>query len=92
MTLELHSVTKDVGGETHIHPTSLTLERGGFTILLGTTRAGKTTLMQLMAGTGATEFGARPVRRARRDRGFGAKAQCRDGASAIRQLPLAQRL
>jgi len=50
MTLELRSVTKDVGGETHIHPTSLTLERGGFTILLGTTRAGKTTLMQLMAG------------------------------------------
>jgi len=50
MTLELEQVTKTVGGETHIHPTDLTLEREGFTILLGPTRAGKTTLMQLMAG------------------------------------------
>jgi len=50
MTLELAEVEKAVGGETHIHPTDLALEPGGFTTLLGTTRAGKTTLMQLMAG------------------------------------------
>ncbi|MEJ8574921.1 ABC transporter ATP-binding protein [Microbaculum marinum] len=50
MTLELRNVTKRVGADVHIHPTSLTLEPGTFNILLGTTLAGKTTLMQLMAG------------------------------------------
>jgi len=50
MSLELRSVTKRVGAETHIHETDLVLERGTFNILLGTTLAGKTTLMQLMAG------------------------------------------
>lgn len=50
MTLELHNITKRVGAETHIHETSLVLEPGSFNMLLGTTLAGKTTLMQLMAG------------------------------------------
>ncbi|MFC3228384.1 ABC transporter ATP-binding protein [Marinibaculum pumilum] len=50
MTLELKNVSKRVGAETHIHPTDLRLERGSFNILLGTTLAGKTSLMQLMAG------------------------------------------
>jgi glycerol transport system ATP-binding protein len=50
MSLELKSVAKRVGVETHIHETSLTLQRGGFNILLGPTLAGKTTLMLLMAG------------------------------------------
>jgi glycerol transport system ATP-binding protein len=50
MTLELRAVGKTVAGEVHIHPTDLTLEPGSFNILLGTTLAGKTTLMQLMAG------------------------------------------
>jgi glycerol transport system ATP-binding protein len=50
MTLELKNVGKSVGGEVHIHPTSLTLHEGTFNVLLGTTLAGKTTLMQLMAG------------------------------------------
>src|SRR5690606_13186614 len=50
MTLELRDVVKQVGGETHIHPTSLTLARTGFNVLLGATGAGKTTLMKLMAG------------------------------------------
>ena len=50
MTLELKAVTKRVGADTHIYPTDLTLEPGSFNILLGTTLAGKTTLMQLMAG------------------------------------------
>ena len=50
MSLELRGVTKRVGAETHIHPTDLSLEAGEFNILLGTTLAGKTTLMRLMAG------------------------------------------
>ena len=50
MTLELRNVVKRVGAETHIHDTSLTLKEGSFNILLGTTLAGKTSLMQLMAG------------------------------------------
>ena len=50
MTLELRSVVKRVGAETHIYETSIRLAEEGFNILLGTTLAGKTTLMQLMAG------------------------------------------
>lgn len=50
MTLELRSVTKTVGAETHIHETSLVFQPGGFNILLGATNAGKSTLIKLMAG------------------------------------------
>ncbi len=50
MGLELRQVTKRVGADVHVHPIDLVLERGSFNILLGTTLAGKTTLMQLMAG------------------------------------------
>ena len=50
MSLELRSVTKRVGADIHIHETSLVLEAGTFNTLLGSTLAGKTTLMQLMAG------------------------------------------
>ncbi len=50
MSLELIDITKKHGADTHIHPVSLVLEAGSFNILLGTTLAGKTTLMQLMAG------------------------------------------
>jgi glycerol transport system ATP-binding protein len=50
VTLELKNVVKRVGAETHIHETSLRLADKGFNVLLGPTRAGKTTLMQLMAG------------------------------------------
>src|SRR3954470_16018190 len=50
MTLELRQVTKRVGADVHIHETDLVLREGSFNILLGTTLAGKTTLMQLMAG------------------------------------------
>ena len=48
--LALKSVVRRVGAETHIHETSLELQAGEFNVLLGTTLAGKTTLMQLMAG------------------------------------------
>jgi glycerol transport system ATP-binding protein len=50
MSLELVDIVKRVGAETHIHPTSLVLPEGSFNVLLGTTLAGKTTLMQIMAG------------------------------------------
>jgi len=50
MTLEFKQVEKRVGAETHIYPTDLKLEDGGFNILLGTTLSGKTTMLHLMAG------------------------------------------
>src|SRR5689334_25175951 len=50
MTLELKNITKSVDGVVHIHPTNRALEEGTFNVLLGTTLAGKTTLMQLIAG------------------------------------------
>ncbi len=50
MTLELKQVVKTVDADTHIHAVDLVLEPGSFNNLLGTTLAGKTTLMQLMAG------------------------------------------
>jgi len=48
--LALKNVMLRAGAATHIHDTSLALERGGFNVLLGTTLAGKTTLLQIMAG------------------------------------------
>jgi glycerol transport system ATP-binding protein len=64
--LVLKNVVKRVGAETHIHETSVQLAEEGFNILLGTTLAGKTTLMQLMAGieqptSGEIWFGGRNV-------------------------------
>jgi glycerol transport system ATP-binding protein len=50
MGIELRNVTHQVGAETHIYETNLSLEKGGFNVLLGTTQSGKTTLMRLMAG------------------------------------------
>ncbi len=50
MSIELREVAKRVDGQTHIYPTNLKLIDGGFNVLLGTTLAGKTSLMRLMAG------------------------------------------
>lgn len=50
MALVLENVSKIADGETHIHATDLTLEKGTMNVLLGPTLAGKTTLMRLMAG------------------------------------------
>lgn len=66
MTLALKSATRRVAGITHIHETSIELRAGVFNVLLGTTLAGKTTLLQLMAGlvrpsSGEVWFGGRDV-------------------------------
>jgi glycerol transport system ATP-binding protein len=66
--LELKEVSRRVGAQTHIYPTSLALRESAFNVLLGTTLAGKTTLMQLMAGlvppsAGTIWFGGRDVTR-----------------------------
>ncbi len=50
MTIELRNVAKNVGGETHIYDTSVRFAETGFNVLLGETRAGKTTLIKLIAG------------------------------------------
>ncbi len=50
MALELQSVSRSVKGQVHIHPTTLTLEKGTMNVLLGPTLSGKTSLMRLMAG------------------------------------------
>jgi len=50
VTLELRNVIKRVGADTHIHETRVRFAETGFNILLGTTLAGKTTLLELMAG------------------------------------------
>jgi len=48
MSLELKNVEKKVGLETHIYQTNLKLEKNTINVLLGSTLAGKTTLMQIM--------------------------------------------
>jgi|TARA_B100000929_G_scaffold253944_1_gene214996 glycerol transport system ATP-binding protein len=50
MSLELKNVEKKVGQDTHIHRTDLSFQKNSINILLGSTLAGKTTLMQIMAG------------------------------------------
>jgi len=48
--LELRRLSKMAGGEYHIHPSDLVLQRGTLNVLLGPTLSGKTSLMRLMAG------------------------------------------
>jgi glycerol transport system ATP-binding protein len=67
MSLELRNVTYRVGADVHIGDISLVLEDGSFNILLGPTLAGKTTLMQIMAGliqptSGEVHFRGKNVR------------------------------
>jgi glycerol transport system ATP-binding protein len=57
MALELQGVSRTVGGKVHIHPTSLTLQKGTMNVLLGPTLSGKTSLMRLMAGLDAPTTG-----------------------------------
>ncbi len=57
MALELQGVSRVVKGQVHIHPTTLTLEKGTMNVLLGPTLSGKTSLMRLMAGLDAPSTG-----------------------------------
>ena len=57
MTLRFENIGKKIDGETYIYPTDIEFEPGSFNTLLGTTLAGKTTLMQLMAGLEAPTSG-----------------------------------
>jgi len=50
MSLELKNVEKKIGQDTHIYRTDLSFQKNSINILLGSTLAGKTTLMQIMAG------------------------------------------
>ena len=50
MRLTLQNVTKVVGAQTHLYGIDLDLEPGSFSVLLGPTQAGKTSLLRLMAG------------------------------------------
>ena len=56
--IELDKVGRSVGGEMHLADIHLTLEPGSFNILLGRTRAGKTSLLRLMAGLDRPTSGA----------------------------------
>ncbi len=50
MVLELRQISKKVGQDTHLYPTSLRLEPGKFNILLGATNSGKTSLIKILSG------------------------------------------
>jgi len=50
LQLVLDNVSKKVGADDHLYPMSLELVPGAINVLLGTTRAGKTSLMRVMAG------------------------------------------
>lgn len=50
MSLQLENISLTVNGNRYIDTTDLTLQPGSFHVLLGHTRAGKTSLMRLMAG------------------------------------------
>ena len=50
MRLTLHNVGKVVDGQTHLCGIDLDLAPGSFSVLLGPTQAGKTSLLRLMAG------------------------------------------
>jgi glycerol transport system ATP-binding protein len=50
MTLKLEQISQTVAGQVHLYPLDLALAPNAVTVLLGATKAGKTSLMRLMAG------------------------------------------
>ena len=50
MSITFKSVEKMAGPERYLHPLDFVLATGSLTVLLGPIRAGKTTMMRLMAG------------------------------------------
>lgn len=66
--IELDGITRIVEGELHLADIDLTLSAGSFNVLLGRTRAGKTSLLRLLAGLdrptrGAVRFNGTDVTR-----------------------------
>lgn len=57
MQLRLESIGKKVGSEDWLYTMSLSPQPGAVTVLLGATRAGKTSLMRIMAGLDAPSSG-----------------------------------
>lgn len=57
MTLELQAITRVSGGQVVLHQTDLVLEGGTMNVLLGSTLAGKTSLMRVMAGLDVPQSG-----------------------------------
>ncbi len=57
MKLVLDRIAHRVGAEPYLHPLDLALHPGALTVLLGATRAGKTTLLRIMAGLDAPTRG-----------------------------------
>ena len=54
----LDKISRVVEGEVHLSAVSLALEAGSFNVLLGRTRAGKTSLLRLLAGLDRPSAGA----------------------------------
>ena len=50
MTLKLEQISQTVAAQVHLYPLDLALAPNAVTVLLGATKAGKTSLMRLMAG------------------------------------------
>ena len=84
--LELAGVGKTVGDETHLAAIDLRLRAGVFSVLLGPTWAGKTSLLRVMAGLDRPTTGRVLFGRARCHRSRCSPPQCGDGVSAIHQL------
>lgn len=58
MALELQAVSRMVKGQIHIHPTTLTPEKGKMNVLPGPTLSGRTSLMRLMGGPARADMEA----------------------------------
>jgi len=56
--IELERITRIVDGEMHLQDVSLRLEPGSFNVLLGPTRAGKTSLLRILASLDRPSSGA----------------------------------
>ena len=50
MRVVIEGLGRTVGGQMHLEEVDLCLEPGSFTVLLGATRAGKTSLLRAIAG------------------------------------------
>jgi ABC-type multidrug transport system ATPase subunit len=80
MELDLRGISKKVGAQTWLYGLDLALRPGAVTILLGATRAGKTSLMRIMAGLRATGSEQNPSHAS--EAGESAEAEAGEGDAA----------